>query len=119
MCSITLGRPPLPAGIAHPSHGIIRDLIGRGHAWVKLSGAYLNTRVGPPYPDATVIARAFVAAAPERVVWGSDWPHPTEPPDRKPDDALLFDLLSEWAPDDMTRHRILVENPERLYGFIY
>ena len=112
-----MGHPPLPAGIGHPSHGVIRDLIDRGRTWVKLSGAYSNTRVGPPYPDATQIARAFVKAAPERMVWGSDWPHPTEPLDRKPNDALLFDLLSEWAPEQTTRDQILVENPEALYGF--
>ena len=112
-----LAHPPLPAGIEHPSHGIIRGLIDRGRTWVKLSGAYSNTKVGPPYPEATTIARAFVKAAPERMVWGSDWPHPSEAPDRKPNDALLFDLLSEWAPDEATRHRILVENPTTLYGF--
>jgi D-galactarolactone isomerase len=56
-----------------------------------------------------------VKAAPERLVWGSDWPHPT--PTVKPDDALLFDLLSEWAPEAATRNRILVANPEALYGF--
>ena len=112
-----LGHPPLPAGIDHPSHGIIRGLIDRGRTWVKLSGAYANSRVGPPYPEATKIAQAFVKAAPERMVWGSDWPHPSEAPDRKPDDAGLFDLLSEWAPREATRHRILVENPVTLYGF--
>jgi D-galactarolactone isomerase len=112
-----MAHPPLPAGIEHPSHGIIRGLIDRGRTWVKLSGAYSNTKVGPPYPDATKIAQAFVKAAPERMVWGSDWPHPSEAPDRKPNDAVLFDLLSEWAPDEATRHRILVENPTTLYGF--
>jgi D-galactarolactone isomerase len=112
-----LGHPPLPAGIEHPSHGVVRGLIDGGRAWVKLSSAYSNTRVGPPYPDATRIAQAFVKAAPERLVWGSDWPHPSEAPDRKPNDALLFDLLSEWAPIEGTRHRILVENPATLYGF--
>ena len=112
-----MGHSPLPAGIEHPSHGIIRGLIDRGRTWVKLSGAYSNTSVGPPYPDATKIAQAFVKAAPERMVWGSDWPHPSEAPDRKPNDAVLFDLLSEWAPDEATRHRILVENPVALYGF--
>jgi D-galactarolactone isomerase len=112
-----LGHPPLPAGIDHPSHAIIRGLVDRGRAWVKLSGAYANTRIGPPYPEATKIAQAFVRAAPQRMVWGSDWPHPSESPDRKPNDALLFDLLSEWAPGEATRHRILVENPATLYGF--
>ena len=112
-----LGHPPLPAGIDHPSHGIIRGLVDRRRAWVKLSGAYSNSKAGPPYPEATKIAQAFVRAAPQRLVWGSDWPHPSESPDRKPNDALLFDLLSEWAPGEPTRHRILVENPATLYGF--
>jgi predicted TIM-barrel fold metal-dependent hydrolase len=83
---------------------------------VKLSVTFDNSKVGPPtYADLTEVAQAFVRAAPERMVWGSNWPHPN---DRvKPDDALVFDLLSQWAPDGKTRHRILVENPETLYGF--
>jgi predicted TIM-barrel fold metal-dependent hydrolase len=112
-----LGIPPLPAGIQHPSHGIIRGLVDRGRSWVKLSGAYLNSKIGPPYPEATAIAQDFAKAAPQRMVWGSDWPHPTSPGPAKPDDAMLFDLLSAWAPDEAVRHRILVENPETLYGF--
>jgi predicted TIM-barrel fold metal-dependent hydrolase len=60
--------------------------------------------------------RTFVKAAPERLVWGSDWPHPGVTT-IKPDDALLFDLLAEWAPNEATRNRILVTNPEALYGF--
>jgi predicted TIM-barrel fold metal-dependent hydrolase len=111
-----LGSPPLPAGAEHPSHGIIRELVDRGGAWVKLSGAYSNSSVGSPYPEATKIAQAFVKAAPERLVWGSDWPHPNAP-GPTPNDALLFDLLSEWAPNEATRHRILVDNPAALYGF--
>jgi len=111
-----LGQPPLPAGIAHPSHRVIRGILDKGRAWVKISGAYLNTMVGPPtYADATSIAQAFVKAAPERLVWGSDWPHPSPPV--KPDDAVLLDLLLTWAPDEATRNRILVTNPEALYGF--
>jgi D-galactarolactone isomerase len=113
-----LASPPLPAGIAHPSHGIVRGLLDQGRAWVKLSGAYSNSKIGPPaYPEAATIARDFVKAAPERLVWGSDWPHPSLPDDHKPDDALLFDLLSVWVPDAATRHRVLVRNPEALYGF--
>jgi predicted TIM-barrel fold metal-dependent hydrolase len=113
-----LGHPPLPAGIDHSSHRILRELIDKGRTWVKLSGAYSNSKVGPPaYPEATKIAQAFVKAAPERLVWGSDWPHPGLPNDNKPNDALLFDLLTEWAPDEATRNRILVQNPETLYGF--
>lgn len=111
-----MGRLPPAEGLAHPAFPIIRELLDRGRAWVKISGAYLNTRIGPPaYADATKIAQAYVRAAPQRLVWGSDWPHPSER--NKPDDALLFDLLAEWAPDEATRNRILVTNPERLYGF--
>ena len=111
-----MGKPPLPAGIAHPSHAVIRELLDRGRAWVKISGAYMNTQIGPPtYAEATAIAQAFVRAAPERMVWGSDWPHPG--PKVHPDDAVLFDLLTEWAPDEKTRNRILVDNPATLYGF--
>jgi D-galactarolactone isomerase len=114
-----LGHPNLPAGTDHASHRVIRNLIDKGRTWVKLSGAYSNTKVGPPtYPEATAIAQAFVKAAPQRLVWGSDWPHPGEQnKPQLPDDALLFDLLAAWAPDEATRHRILVENPEALYGF--
>jgi D-galactarolactone isomerase len=112
-----LAHPPLPAGIEHSSHKIVRELIDKGRTWVKVSGAYSNSKVGPPYPEATKIAQAFINAAPERMVWGSDWPHPGLPDNNKPDDALLFDLLSVWAPDEATRNRILVQNPEALYGF--
>ena len=113
-----LAHPPLPAGIDHSSHKIVRELIDKGRTWVKVSGAYSNSKIGPPsYPEATKIAQAFVKAAPERLVWGSDWPHPGLPDNNKPNDALLFDLLIEWAPDEATRNRILVQNPEALYGF--
>jgi predicted TIM-barrel fold metal-dependent hydrolase len=109
---------PGPMGIGHPSHAIVRGLIDRGRTWVKLSGAYSNSRVGPPYPEATRIAQDFVKVAPERLVWGSDWPHPGVVAVKdKPDDALLFDLLPVWVPDEAMRNRILVQNPETLYGF--
>jgi predicted TIM-barrel fold metal-dependent hydrolase len=112
-----LARIPEPAGINDPLFAQVRALIDKGRTWVKLSGAYISSKVGPPsYADASAVARAYVKAAPERMVWGSDWPHPSER-DVKPDDALLFDLLADWAPDDSVRHRILVENPETLYGF--
>jgi D-galactarolactone isomerase len=114
-----MGHPTLPAGIEDQSFAVMRGLIDKGRTWIKLSGAYSNSKIGPPsYPEATAIAQAFVKAAPERMVWGSDWPHPGE--QNKPvlpDDALLFDLLAVWAPDEATRRRILVENPESLYGF--
>jgi D-galactarolactone isomerase len=114
-----MGHPTLPAGIEDRSFAVMRGLIDRGRTWIKLSGAYSNSKIGPPsYPEATAIAQAFVKAAPERMVWGSDWPHPGEQSKPVlPDDALLFDLLAVWAADEATRRRILVENPESLYGF--
>jgi D-galactarolactone isomerase len=101
------------SGMTDPAFAIIRRMLDRGRTWMKLSGAYMMG-APPAYAEAGVVARAYVAAAPERMVWGSDWPHPTE--SQKPDDALLFDLLTDWAPD-ATRHRILVDNPATLYGF--
>jgi D-galactarolactone isomerase len=113
-----LGHPNLPAGTDHPSHAVLRSLLDKGRTYIKLSGAYSNSTIGPPdYPEATKIAQAFVKAAPERLVWGSDWPHPSEQNRTLPDDALLFDLLAVWAGNEATRKRILVDNPETLYGF--
>jgi len=112
-----LGRIPEPAGVSHPAYALILRLIDKGRTWVKLSGAYQDTEVGPPtYADRVAVAQGYVKAAPERLVWGSDWPHPTEK-EHKPDDAILFDLLAQWAPDEATRNKMLVSNPEALYGF--
>ncbi len=113
-----MGRIPKDAGVNHPAYAVIGRLIEKGRTWVKISGAYMDTKVGPPtYADSTKLAQAFVKAAPQRMVWGSDWPHPTEKDDAKPNDAILVDLLSEWAPDEAVRNRILVDNPSALYGF--
>jgi predicted TIM-barrel fold metal-dependent hydrolase len=113
-----MGRLPQPAPLDHPAYKVIRAMLDTGRAWVKLSGAYMDTNAGAPtYADKLAIAQAYIKAAPERVVWGSDWPHPTEKPEHKPDDARLFDLIAEWAPDAAMRERILVTNPEALYGF--
>jgi D-galactarolactone isomerase len=111
-----MGHIPQPIGVRHPAYALIRRLVDRGRTWVKLSVTYDNTKDGPPaYADVTKVAQAYVQAAPERVVWGSNWPHPNET--SKPDDATLFDLLARWAPSESMRHRILVENPQVLYGF--
>jgi predicted TIM-barrel fold metal-dependent hydrolase len=114
-----LGRVPQPMGVDHPSYGVILGLVDKGRAWVKVSGAYHDTKVGPPdYADTSAVGRAFVKAAPERMVWGSDWPHPTvKEMANKPDDAMLFDLLAGWAPDESTLRKVLVDNPATLYGF--
>ena len=114
-----LAHIPQPEGVNHPLYAKVRALMDKGRTWVKLSGAYADTKVGPPtYADSSAVARAYAKAAPERCVWGSDWPHPSEQAKQQlPDDALLFDLLSHWVPDEKVRHRILVENPATLYDF--
>jgi predicted TIM-barrel fold metal-dependent hydrolase len=110
-----MARLPQPEGAAHAAFGVVARLLDRGGAWVKLSGPYLDSP-GPAYADRKEVAEAFVRQAPERLVWGSDWPHPTEK-DAKPDDAVMFDLFGGWIGDEGLRRRILVDNPARLYGF--
>lgn len=111
-----LARLPPAQGVSHPAYAVMRRLLDGGRTWMKLSGSYLNTASGPPaYADATAVAKSFAAAAPERMVWGSDWPHRGEK--HMPDDARLLDLLAEWAPDERARARVLVDNPATLYGF--
>ena len=111
-----LAHIPEPEGINHPLFGKILKLIDKGRTWVKLSGAYADSKIGPPtYADSTAVAQAYVKAAHERCVWGSDWPHPGER-EKKPNDAVLFDLLLAWAPDEKVRQRILVQNPSALYN---
>jgi len=113
-----MGHLPEPAGPDHPGFRVIADLIETKGAWVKLTGAYILSKVGAPtYSDRGRLARAFVALAPERLVWGSDWPHPTSPADAKPDDAVLLDRLANWAPDPKLQAQILVANPAKLYRF--
>ncbi len=112
-----LGRAVDTAG---PQYVTVRKLLDSGHGWVKLSGAYLYGADGPPgYADSSTAAMGYLKAAPERCVWGSDWPHPDATSGRvaMPDDVTLLDLLAKWAPDAKLRHRILVENPEAFYGF--
>jgi predicted TIM-barrel fold metal-dependent hydrolase len=110
-----MARLPPEEGPDHPAFAVVARLMQAGRAWVKLSGAYLNTRSSAPYPEAGRMARAFLREAPERLVWGSDWPHVTEA--HKPDDANLLDLLAEWAGSATLTDRILVDNPATLYGF--
>jgi predicted TIM-barrel fold metal-dependent hydrolase len=96
----------------------VRRLLDGGNTWVKLSGAYMRSAIGgPTYSDTWPLGRALVRTAPERLVWGSDWPHTTEPPGTV-DDAALLDTLQAWCDGDAgTIDRILVDNPARLYGF--
>jgi predicted TIM-barrel fold metal-dependent hydrolase len=105
-------------GVKSPAYAALRRFIDAGKTWVKLSGPDSGSKSGPPtYADRIAIARDLVTAAPERCVWGSNWPFPSSGPNNKPDAVLMLDLVKTWAPDEELRHRILVENPERLYGF--
>lgn len=110
-----MGGVVAAAGIASPDGQALLRLLDGG-AWVKLSG--YRSSAGAPYADVAPLARALLAAAPDRCLWGTDWPHPQfETPDQVPDDGQLLDLLGEWAPEEAARHAVLVDNPARLYGF--
>jgi D-galactarolactone isomerase len=100
----------------HPAFGCLLRLVETGRVWVKLSAPYEVSKSGPPlYDDVGRLAKALVRAAPERMLWASNWPHPSVK--EKPDDAVLLDILLDWAPDEPTRRKILVDNPAELYGF--
>ncbi|UPY37963.1 amidohydrolase family protein [Sediminicoccus sp. KRV36] len=112
-----LGRFHDPVPPTAPAVQALLRLLDTGRVWVKASSPYGVSRSGPPaYEDVAAIARAIIAAAPERVVWGSNWPHPNAP-EPKPNEAALLGLLAGWAPDPAVRRAILVENAARLYDF--
>lgn len=112
-----LGRFHDPVPPSAPAVRALLRLLEGGRVWVKASSPYGVSRSGPPdYTDVGAIARAIIKAAPERVVWGSNWPHPNMP-EPKPDEAPLLDLLGDWAPDEAVRRAVLVENAARLYDF--
>lgn len=112
-----MGRMPLAEGARNPAFAAIVGLVERGDVWIKLSGPYLDDPDGGPRFEAiTPVARAWVDAVPERLVWGSDWPQPLAK-DPKPKGRELIDLLGAWAPGTAVRERILVDNPATLYGF--
>jgi D-galactarolactone isomerase len=105
-----------PVPLDHPGFRCLADLVGTGRVWVKLSAPYEVSRTGAPhYEDVGRIARELVRLAPERMLWASNWPHPGAK--IRPDEAALLDLLLDWAPDEATRRKILVENPAEVYGF--
>jgi predicted TIM-barrel fold metal-dependent hydrolase len=102
-------------GVENPGFKALLRLLERG-AWAKLCGYRSST--GTPYADVAGMAQAMIAAAPERCVWGTDWPHPSlRSPEEVPDDGVLLDCLGQWAPEEAQRQAILVDNPARLYGF--
>jgi len=111
-----MGHMPAQLGLAHPGFTALLALAREGNCWVKLSGPYRISAKPYPYEDATPIAKALVEAAPERMVWGSDWPHPSFH-GAMPVDATLLDLLANWVPEPRTQQRILTTNPAELYDF--
>jgi len=108
---------PAAGGIDQPAMKEVLKMLDTGRVWLKLSGPMRCTLENVPYPSVTPMARAFVKHAPERMVWGSDWPHVNLDGREMPDDGDLVDLLLDWVPDEATRKRILVDNPNKLYGF--
>ena len=111
-----MARVDATAGLRQEPFEALLDLMRDERAWVKVSGAERLTAGGTlPYDDVVPYAQALIAAAPERILWGTDWPHPNVR--HMPDDGDLVDVLAAFAPDQSTRNRILVSNPETLYDF--
>jgi predicted TIM-barrel fold metal-dependent hydrolase len=115
-------------GIEQPGFADLMELVKSGKAYVKISGAYRASKLAPNYPDAAPLAQTLIAQNADRIVWGTDWPHPDSvtPPGKKItdvtplfqiDDGALLNQLPVWAPDAGIRKKILVDNPTRLYGF--
>jgi predicted TIM-barrel fold metal-dependent hydrolase len=115
-------------GTAQPGFGDVLDLVKNGKVYVKISGAYRASKAAPDYADVIPFAKALIAANADRIVWGTDWPHPDSvtPAGKKPtdvtpllqiEDGWLLNQLPVWAPDAAIREKILVTNPARLYGF--
>jgi predicted TIM-barrel fold metal-dependent hydrolase len=115
-------------GVAQPGFSDLLELVKSGKAYVKISGAYRASKLAPDYFDVVPLAQALIAANSDRIVWGTDWPHPNSvtPPGKKPtdvtpmyqiDDGRLLNQLPVWAPDAAIRKKILADNPAQLYGF--
>ena len=112
-----LGYMKTDNGLDHPGFREFLDLLRDGNVWVKLSGSYrITTSATTPYDDVTPFARAIIQANEDRVIWGTDWPHPFVK-GNMPNDGALLDHLLDWAPDGDVRKKILVDNAETLFGF--
>jgi len=122
------GGAQAAAGVEQPGFNDLLELVKSGKAYVKISGAYRASKLGPDYPDATPLAQALIATNADRIIWGTDWPHPDSvtPPGKQItdvtplfqiDDGRLLNQLPVWAPDAAIRKKILVDNPAQLYGF--
>ena len=111
-----MAKTPAAAGVDDAGFEALLAVLGEGGFWVKISGADRNSTAAPLFADTAPIAQALIAALPDRILWGTDWPHPNKTADM-PNDGDLMDLLALFAPDAALRKRILVDNPARLYGF--
>jgi len=111
-----MGRPDPRKGVNAPGFQALISLLKSGRGWAKMSAPYRTSLQPPPYNDITPFAHALVEAVPDRLVWGSDWPHVLLET-TMPNDGDLVDQIAAWVPDEAVRKRILVDNAERLYGF--
>ena len=111
-----MGYVPANEAPKNPGFQTMLSLLRDADGWVKLSGAYRVSVTGPPYSDTSPMAEALVVARPDRLVWGSDWPHVSHK-GPMPNVGSLLELLADWARDPAMRDRILVGNAHRLYGF--
>jgi 2-pyrone-4,6-dicarboxylate lactonase len=109
------GMAPARAGVGSPGFQMLLRLARSDRCWFKLSAPYRISSQAPLFPDVTPLAHALLEAAPDRCVWGTDWPHPNAL--FMPNDGDLVDLLPTWIPDEGLRRKVLVENPALLYGF--
>jgi len=103
-------------GVADKNFQALLRLVGEGHVHVKVSAPYRISTQYPDYPDARSFHESLIRANPERLMWGTDWPHPSIAAEVMPDDGNLLDLFHAWTPDAADRRRILVETPARLFG---
>ncbi|HEX4195150.1 MAG TPA: amidohydrolase family protein [Stellaceae bacterium] len=112
------GKVNLTAGVDHPDTRAVLDLLGEPNIWIKVSGSPTRITAGGTIEQLTTMARAMIARAPDRVVWGSDWPHSDVfVPGHMPNDGDLMNMVEGFAPDEATRRKILAENPARLTDF--
>jgi 2-pyrone-4,6-dicarboxylate lactonase len=108
-----MGRAPGKAGPQQPAVRALIELSRLPNCWIKVAG---SERISlPPYDEATPIAQALIEAAPDRVLWGTDFPHPN--PSHQAEEADLVDLIPKFAPSQSARQKLLVDNPATLYGF--
>ena len=113
-----IAHVPQPGGMQSDAMRTAQRLVDKGNTWITLSGPYVDTKSGAPaYADVEPVAKAFINMAPERMLWGTDWPHPTEKA-HKPDDASLVDTIAAWIGRADWQERIFVTNPTKLYGFV-